>query len=130
MRRELGNEQPSPAGDTGRCERWQLDGRPTAAPPSAAPTASAATFDEIPLSGKGKKVVKFDIPENAAAIAVMTHKGEANFIVHALDGSGKTIGGLVNEIGNYKSGRSCSTSRRTSTPSPSRSTPTAPGRSP
>ena len=76
----------------------------TAAPPSAAAAPSeptATTFQPISLKGKGKNVAKFTIPEGAAAIADITHKGEKNFIVHSIDASGETIDGLVNVIGNY-----------------------------
>lgn len=91
----------------------------TAAPPgapagTAAPTAGplassdaiatappATAFKEITLTGKGKKVAKFNIPEDAAAIAVITHKGKSNFIIHSIDASGATVDHLVNVIGNY-----------------------------
>ncbi len=58
-------------------------------------------FDVIHLKGKGKKVAKFSIPEDSPAIAVITHKGTSNFIVHSVDSSGDIVTGLVNEIGNY-----------------------------
>jgi hypothetical protein len=66
-----------------------------------APASAAPKFDPIALKGKGKKVVKFSIPEDVAAIAVLKHKGKSNFIVDALDANGKSLGALVNEIGNY-----------------------------
>ena len=62
---------------------------------------TAAAFKPITLTGKGKKVAKFTIPECTAAIADITHKGKSNFIVHSIDASGKQIDGLVNVIGNY-----------------------------
>jgi hypothetical protein len=71
---------------------------------AATPTAETATttaFDDIVLKGKGKKVAKIAIPEDAAAIAVLTHKGESNFIVDSIGADGETLDGLVNEIGNY-----------------------------
>ncbi len=71
----------------------------TAAPEVSAPPA--ATFKDIPLTGKGKKIAKFNIPEGTAAIALITHKGKSNFIVHSVDASGETVSGLVNVIGNY-----------------------------
>jgi hypothetical protein len=74
---------------------------PTDAPESTTPTV-ATTFKDITLKGKGTKVVKFDIPEEAAAIAVISHKGRSNFIVHSIDASGQLVDGLVNEIGNYR----------------------------
>ncbi len=58
-------------------------------------------FDAIHLKGKGKKVAKFSIPEDSAAIAVMTHKGKSNFIVQSVDSSGDIVTGLVHEIGRY-----------------------------
>ena len=80
--------------------------RAGATPPGLAATteptaATGPTFKEISLSGRGKKVVKFSIPEDAAAIATITHKGSANFIVHTLDSGGADIDFLVNEIGSY-----------------------------
>jgi TM2 domain-containing membrane protein YozV len=78
---------------------------PPAATVTSGPASSepgAADFEPIALKGTGKKVVKFTIPEETAAIADITHKGEENFIVHTVDATGETLAGLVNEIGNYR----------------------------
>jgi len=87
---------------------------PTDTPANSSPSDAPATtpeasveaslepdFAEIALTGKGKKVVKFDIPEGVPGLAVMTHNGESNFIVEALDASGDSLGSVVNEIGDY-----------------------------
>jgi hypothetical protein len=65
------------------------------------PEPATAAFKDIALKGKGHKVAKFTIPEDAAAIAVLTHKGKSNFIVHSVGADGEMLDGLVNEIGNY-----------------------------
>jgi hypothetical protein len=65
------------------------------------PEPATAAFKEIALKGKGNKVAKFTIPEDASAIAFMTHKGKSNFIVHSIGADGEMLDGLVNEIGNY-----------------------------
>ena len=69
--------------------------------PMRSPEPSVASFADIRLNGKGKKVEEFTIPEGSAAIAEITHEGESNFIVHTLDASGDSIDRLVNEIGDY-----------------------------
>jgi hypothetical protein len=73
--------------------------RPVETPGSTEP--AVVDFKDVVLKGKGKKVAKFKIPEDAVAIAVISHKGRSNFIVHSLDASGELVDGLVNEIGNY-----------------------------
>jgi hypothetical protein len=74
---------------------------PLGGPTAGATDLSAVDFKDIVLKGKGKKVAKFTIPEDAIAIAVIAHKGKSNFIVHSIDSSGATLDSLVNEIGNY-----------------------------
>lgn len=61
----------------------------------------AGTFQPIVLSGKGSKVKKFSIPENAAAIAVVSEKGTSNFVIWSLASDGSENDLLVNDIGNY-----------------------------
>lgn len=61
----------------------------------------APTFAPISLSGTGNKVPRFTIPEAAAAIAMITHKGSANFSVTSVGADGADIDLLVNVIGNY-----------------------------
>lgn len=65
-------------------------------------TPAAAVFATIKLTGKGDKVAKFTIPENEAAIATFTNKGDSNFIVESLAANGSTNALLVNVIGSYK----------------------------
>jgi hypothetical protein len=62
---------------------------------------SVETFPPITLSGEGKAVEEFTIPEGSAAIAEITHKGESNFSVQTVDTSGDSVDLLVNEIGDY-----------------------------
>jgi len=72
----------------------------SAAQPTASPTP-AASFAPIKLSGHGNKVPRFTIPEAEAAIATITNKGSANFVVTSLAADGSENELLVNEIGNY-----------------------------
>ena len=74
---------------------------PAGGPATGATDPSVVDFKDIIIKGKGKRVAKFTIPEDATAIAVIAHKGTSNFIVHSIDASGATLDGLVNEIGNY-----------------------------
>jgi hypothetical protein len=85
---------------------------PAQGPGSAAPLESATleptrspslapSFAPIMLSGKGNKVPRFTIPEDEAAIATITNKGSANFMVTSLAADGSDNELLVNEIGNY-----------------------------
>lgn len=75
---------------------------PTAsqAPPSGTP--AAAEFKDIPLEGKGDAVVKFTIPADTPAIAVLAHKGKSDFIVDAVDEGGQTLGELADDFGDYR----------------------------
>jgi hypothetical protein len=74
---------------------------PTASPEALA-TVAPASFKDIKLAGKGDRIAKFKTPADAAAIAVATHAGKANFVVETLDASGKQLGLLVNTIGKYR----------------------------
>jgi hypothetical protein len=84
--------------------------RPTAAslepsdPPEAveSPEVLPAAFEPIRLNGSGKKVVKFRIPEDAAAIAQVSYGGKGNFAIWSLAASGDKNDLLVNVIGKYK----------------------------
>ena len=71
--------------------------------PSAGPSVapSAPTFAPITLAGKGDKVPKFTIPEDAPAIATITSKGSGNFSVESLATDGSQNELLVNTIGAY-----------------------------
>jgi hypothetical protein len=76
---------------------------PTPAPtpaPAAAPTP-VLDFKPVKLAGRGDKVVRFRIPEEAAAIAVVKYTGSSNFAVWTVDESGSESDLLVNTIGRY-----------------------------
>ncbi len=68
--------------------------------PTEPPLAEA--FKPFTLKGRGNKVAKFRIPEDAAAIATITNKGTSNFVVWTVAADGSTNDLLVNEIGSYK----------------------------
>lgn len=75
-------------------------------PAASSDTSSGAvTFKPLAFKGRGDKLVKFKIPEDAAAVAVLTHAGSSNFVVTSVDGSGGMNDLLVNEIGRYKGTR-------------------------
>jgi hypothetical protein len=77
----------------------------TTGTPSATDTVEAtprpAAFEDITLVGNGKGVAKFTIPDGEPGIAVMTHTGKGNFIVHSKAANGETNDALVDTIGNY-----------------------------
>lgn len=75
---------------------------PTEEPFVEDPTPAPVTFETITIKGKGNKVAKFKIPEEAVGIATITHSGSRNFIVSTVDASGDETDLLVNEIGKYK----------------------------
>ena len=75
---------------------------PVPADESGATAAPAATFKPITLKGKGKKVAKFSIPVDSAAIAQLTHTGTSNFAVTSVASDGSQNDLLVNTIGKYK----------------------------
>lgn len=70
----------------------------TGEPESAQPLA----FEPITGKGKGDKIVRFEIPEDAAAIADIKASGKGNFAIWSLDENGDKLDLLVNEIGAYK----------------------------
>jgi hypothetical protein len=53
------------------------------------------------LSGVGDDVIRGRIPDNTPAVAIMSHRGENNFIIWAVDGDGERYDLVVNEIGDY-----------------------------
>ncbi|MBA3688122.1 MAG: hypothetical protein H0W81_04775 [Chloroflexi bacterium] len=76
--------------------------------PTANPTAVTTSertpglaFEPITLSATGDSVPRFDIPSDAAAIAVITYTGSSNFAVFSLANDGSNNDLLVNTIGNY-----------------------------
>lgn len=75
---------------------------PTARP---APQPPSGAFAPFTLKGRGNKVARFTIPEDAAAIAAITNAGTSNFVVWTVGADGRENGLLVNEIGRYKGTR-------------------------
>ncbi len=76
---------------------------PTTEAPTPTPTEKAASdWTPIVVKGSGSKVVKIDKPTDRAAIVTLTHDGESNFVVWALDSDLKESQLLVNTIGTYK----------------------------
>lgn len=97
-----GSSTPSPSGSQ----------RPSASGPvasNAAPQASGEAsapafvgeFAPIELKGKGNKDVRFDIPEDAIAIATLSHPGKGGFAVAAYDEDGTLTQQLVRVNGKY-----------------------------
>lgn len=77
----------------------------TAAPATPPPATPAGAFEDVALSGSGGKVELLTLPDDATAIARITHRGDSNFAVLTLTEDGETSGLLVNEIGNYSGTR-------------------------
>ena len=67
--------------------------------------APVDAFKAFTLKGRGSRVVKFTIPEDAIAIAQITEKGTSNFAVWTIAADGSSNQLLVNEIGSYKGTR-------------------------
>jgi hypothetical protein len=65
-------------------------------------TPTPITFKDITLKGKGKRVAKFTIPEDAVAIAQATYGGSSNFALTSIAADGSHNALLVNTIGKYK----------------------------
>ena len=63
-------------------------------------TQAYGTFTTRTYTGVGRDVVMLAEPVRAFALTA-THNGRSNFIVHANDISGETVGYAVNEIGSY-----------------------------
>jgi hypothetical protein len=85
------NEEP---GDTQRAS-------PTPPPPAEPTDIPLTQFSPIELSGSGNAVPRFSIPEDAAAIATITHAGSENFAVWTIGADGAEHDLLVNIIGDY-----------------------------
>jgi hypothetical protein len=62
-------------------------------------------FKTFTKKGRGSKIVRFRIPEDAIAIAQITGKGTSNFAVWTVAADGSMNDLLVNEIGRYKGTR-------------------------
>ena len=67
--------------------------------PTAEPNPFA--FPVVTLKGRGDKIVRFKIPEDLPAIAVVSERGSSNFIVWSLAADGSENDLIVNEIGSY-----------------------------
>ncbi len=97
---------PTPIPEATAAPTATPDPTPTPAPtpmpePTPAPTAQM-DFAPIKKSGRGDKIMKFKIPEDAIGMASLTHAGSGNFAVWAVDASGDETDLLVNDIGRYK----------------------------
>jgi hypothetical protein len=78
-----------------------------AAAAAGSPAASAGpefegAFAPITFKGKGNKTVTFEIPEDAIALASLTHPGKGKFEVRAYGEDGKETQTLVKTAGNYR----------------------------
>lgn len=74
----------------------------SAGPPASSQPGAAPSFNAFTLRGKGKKVVKFKIPEDQPALATSTYGGRGNFSVTSIAKDGTQNDLLVNVIGKYK----------------------------
>jgi hypothetical protein len=60
---------------------------------------------DVTISGRGNKTVKTALEPDAAYVATITHDGTSNFMVEALDESGRSVDLVVNAIGDYAGDR-------------------------
>ncbi len=65
------------------------------------PAPSVVAFAAITLTGTGKRVVKFAVPEGAASIAEAAYDGAHTFAITSIAADGSTNDLLVNTIGAY-----------------------------
>jgi hypothetical protein len=81
-------------------------GPPAEATPAPSEAAEAsppsAAFEDISLTGTGPKVASFTIPDDEAAIVVISHEGNSKFAVSTVDADGQRIEGLVDTTGDYR----------------------------
>ncbi len=56
----------------------------------------------ISLSGTGDAVEVLETPNTDAYIATLTHAGDGNFVVSAIDPAGDQVDLLVNQVGDYR----------------------------
>jgi hypothetical protein len=68
-------------------------------PVSAVPTE--ISFEPITLGATGSQVVQFEVPEEAIAIATISHRGGGSFAVWTLDENDNQTDQLVGASGNY-----------------------------
>lgn len=80
---------------------------PTKAPNTTQPPATMPTLTRQTASGTGSEVVQLDPPigRDQVALIAMTHTGDSNFIVQAMNASGGMVDGLANAVGTYKGRR-------------------------
>lgn len=78
----------------------RASGTSIAGTPAASPTT--ASFAAITLEGTGKKVPRFTIPANSAAIAEATYSGAGTFAITSVAADGNTNDLLVNTTGAYE----------------------------
>lgn len=82
----------------------------TMAPPAITPPRATATpqgamagdFADIELTGRGDSVERFNIPEEAVAIAVIDFQGDGFFGLKGLAADGSTTDLLASAIGQYQ----------------------------
>ena len=75
-------------------------GRALVPAPGAPPAFAPVTF-----KGKGNAMRAFTIPDDAVAIATITHKGKRTFVVSTLDATGARTGDVVVTRGAYQGTR-------------------------
>ncbi|MEV4623333.1 hypothetical protein AB0J74_32060 [Asanoa sp. NPDC049573] len=75
------------------------------ATPSAEPEPPRVVAPTVTISGRGDKTTKVALEPDAGYVATITHDGDSNFMVEALDHSGQPIGLVVNAIGAYAGDR-------------------------
>ncbi|WP_203783031.1 hypothetical protein [Asanoa ferruginea] len=75
------------------------------ATPSAEPEPPRVIAPDVTISGRGNKTAKVRLEPDAAYVATITHDGDSNFMVEALDTSGRPVGLIVNAIGAYSGDR-------------------------
>jgi hypothetical protein len=97
-----GSNPPSPSGSAGPAA---TPGNPVASdavqPSASAGTAFVGEFPPITMQGKGTQSVTFTIPDDAIAIAALSHPAKGTFTVTALDETGKATKTLVKTNGKY-----------------------------
>ncbi|GIF74683.1 hypothetical protein [Asanoa siamensis] len=60
---------------------------------------------DVTISGRGDKTVEVRLEPDAAYVATITYTGTGNFLVEALDESGRQVGLIVNAIDDYAGDR-------------------------
>lgn len=99
---QVATPEPTPEATPEATPEPTPDPTPEPTPEPTPPPAASLDFEPITLKGRGDKVARFRIPEDAAAMASINYSGSGNFAVWTLDSSGDETDLLVNEIGSYK----------------------------